>query len=65
MIAKERLASADVLGQLPGPLQQQLILERFHLHKPEEFQVTSRDPAFDPRYFPQNCGAVELPCYTI
>ena len=65
MIAKERLASAGVLEQLPGPLQQQLILERFHLHKPEAFQVTSQDPAFDPRYFPQNCGAVELPCYWI
>lgn len=61
----ERLCDADVIGQLPFSLQQQLMLERFHLHKPELFQDRSRDPDFDPKYFPQNCGAVPLPCYWI
>lgn len=61
----ERLCSADVLEQLPFSLQQQLILERFHLHKPEQFLDPARDPAFDPKYFPQNCGAVQLPCFWI
>jgi hypothetical protein len=61
----ERLCSADVLEQLPFSLQQQLILERFHLHKPEQFNDPTRDPAFDARYFPQNCGAIPLPCFWI
>lgn len=56
---------ADALEQLPGSLRQQLTFERFHLHKPELFQDRSRDPAFDPKYFPQNCGALQLPCYWI
>lgn len=62
---REEPHDADVLEQLPGCLRQQLTFERFHLHKPELFQNRSRDPAFDPKYFPQNCGAVQLPCYWI
>lgn len=62
---EEEPVDADVLEQLPCSLRQQLTFERFHLHKPELFQNRSRDPAFDPKYFPQNCGAVRLPCYWI
>ena len=62
---KEEPVNADVLEQLPRSFQQQLTFERFHLHKPEMFQDRSRDPDFDPKYFPQNCGAVALPCYWI
>ncbi len=61
----ERTGSDAALRQLPSSLQQQLALERFNLHKPEVFLNTSRDPAFDPQYLPQNCGAFELPCYWI
>ena len=62
---EEELADVEVLEQLPCWLRQQLTFERFHLHKPELFQNRSRDPSFDPKYFPQNCGAVPLPCYWI
>lgn len=55
----------DVIAQLPPGLQQWLALERFHLHKLDLFQNRSRDPAFDPRYLPQNCGAFRLPCFWI
>ncbi|GFE81643.1 hypothetical protein GCM10011487_36430 [Steroidobacter agaridevorans] len=55
----------DVIGQLPAGLQQWLALERFHLHKVDLFQNRSRDPAFDPRYLPQNCGAFRLPCFWV
>jgi hypothetical protein len=64
MLTDERV-DADVLEQLPESLRQQLTFERFHLHKPEVFQNPSRDPAFDPKYFPQNCGVMQLPCYWI
>lgn len=62
---EEEPVDADVLEQLPCCLRQQLQFERFHLHKPELFQDRARDPAFDPKYFPQNCGPVRLPCYWI
>lgn len=62
---KDELVSDDALEQLPRSLQRQLTFERFHLHKPELFQDRSRDPGFDPKYFPQNCGVVALPCYWI
>jgi hypothetical protein len=62
---KEEPIAADAMEQLPYSLRQQLTFERFHLHKPDLFQDRSRDPAFDPKYFPQNCGAVRLPCYWI
>lgn len=64
MLKEERIG-VDALEQLPGSLRQQLAFERFHLHKPELFQDRSRDPAFDPKYLPQNCGVVPLPCYWI
>ncbi len=64
MLQEERV-NTDVLEQLPCSLRQQLTYERFHLHRPEMFQDRSRDPAFDPKYFPQNCGPVLLPCYWI
>jgi hypothetical protein len=64
MLREERV-EADVLEQLPHSLRQQSIFERFHLHKPEVFQIQSRDPGFDPKYFPQNCGVMQLPCYWI
>ncbi len=51
--------------QLPRSLRQQSIFERCHLHKLEIFQNRARDPAFDPKYFPQNSGVVRLPCYWI
>nr|UXE45426.1 hypothetical protein Hi04_10k_c4921_00003 [uncultured bacterium] len=54
-----------VIGQLPPPLQRLMEFERFHLHSLEEFQISSRDPAFDTRYFPQNCGAFRLPCFWV
>jgi hypothetical protein len=55
----------DVIGQLPSALQELMRLERFHLHQPELYQKRSRDPTFDPRYFPQNCAAFRLPCFFI
>jgi hypothetical protein len=64
MLTEER-RDADALEQLPNSLRQQLTFERFHLHKPEVFQNRSRDPAFDPKYFPQHCGVMQLPCYWI
>lgn len=64
-MSAELLGDQEVIGQLPGWLQGWLELERFHLHKAELFLDRSRDPAFDPKYFPQNCGAVRLPCYWI
>jgi len=62
---REGVVDADVLEQLPRSLQQLSKFERFHLHTPEKFQVPARDPGFDPSYFPQNCGALQLPCYWI
>lgn len=61
----DRAVDAGVLAQLPRSLQQLLTFERFHLHQPEKFQIPSRDPGFDPKYFPQNCGVIQLPCYWI
>jgi hypothetical protein len=61
----EWIGSDAALQQLPPSLRQQLALERFNLHKPDVYLNTSRDPAFDPQFLPQNCGVVELPCYWI
>lgn len=61
----ECTGSDGALEQLPRSLQRQLALERFHLHKPDVFFRHSRDPTFDPKYLPQNCGVLELPCYWI
>jgi hypothetical protein len=62
---KGRAVDDAVFEQLPRSLQQQSMFERFHLHKPQTFQNRARDPAFDPKYFPQNSGVVRLPCYWI
>ena len=64
-MAMESQAGGDALEQLPGTLREQLAFERFHMHKPELYQKPARDPEFDPKYLPQNCGVVELPCYWI
>lgn len=55
----------QILEQLPSSLQTLMTLERFHLHEAERFQVPSRDPTFDTRYFPQHCGAFRLPCFWV
>ncbi|HEY5755449.1 MAG TPA: hypothetical protein VIU34_06475, partial [Steroidobacter sp.] len=62
---KERAVDDAVLEQLPRSLRRQSMFERFHLYKPEIFQNRSRDPTFDPAYFPQNSGVVQLSCYWI
>lgn len=53
------------LAQLPNSLRTLAMLERFHLHLPEMFQRTSRDPSFDTRFFPQHCGVFQLPCFWV
>jgi hypothetical protein len=53
----------EVVEQLPRALGAWMMLERFQLHKQHIFQNTARDPAFDIRYFPQNCRPFLLPCY--
>lgn len=55
----------NVIEQLPPALGDWMALERLHLHKPTIFQSTARDPAFDVRYFPQNCRPFLLPCYWV
>jgi hypothetical protein len=64
-MSAERLGDPAVIEQLPASLQALLTFERFHLHRLHIFQNTSRDPAFDTRYFPQNCAAFRLPCFWI
>lgn len=64
-MSAQPLGEQEAIGQLPIALQRWLTLERFHLHKAEMFQDRSRDPGFDSRYFPQNCGAFELPCFWV
>jgi hypothetical protein len=54
-----------VIEQLPPALGEWLELERFQLHKPNIFQNTARDPAFDIRYLPQNCQPFLLPCFWV
>lgn len=57
--------SDELVQQLPLALREWLHLERFHLHDPQAYQRTSRDPAFDVRYFPQNSRVFQLPCYRV
>ena len=59
------IADENVVEQLPPTLRALMTLERFHLHKAEMFQNLARDPAFDTRYLPQNCGPFLLPCFWI
>jgi hypothetical protein len=61
----EREGNEDVIQELGPSLRALLEFERFHLHDVDTFQDTSRDPSFDRRYLPQNCGAVRLPCFWI
>ncbi len=42
-----------------------MALERFRLYRPNVYQDVQRDPDFDTRYLPQNCGAFVLPCYWV
>jgi hypothetical protein len=64
-MSAQPVGEQEVIGQLPAILQRWLTLERCHLHKAEIFQNRSRDPGFDSRYFPQNCGVFALPCYWV
>lgn len=64
-MSAQPIDSGQVLQQLPQSLQKWLDLERFHLHRTDVFQNLARDPEFDTRYLPQNCGAVELPCFWV
>ncbi len=64
-MSAERIDDQEIISQLPPSLRTLMTLERFHLHKAEQFQDTSRDPRFDTRYLPQNCGALRLPCFWV
>lgn len=64
-MSAQSIGEQDVIRQLPRSLQQWLTLERLHLHKTDLFQNRSRDPHFDTRYLPQNCGVFRLPCFWI
>ncbi|HEY0683719.1 MAG TPA: IucA/IucC family C-terminal-domain containing protein [Steroidobacter sp.] len=55
----------DVTEQLSPGLRDWMTLERFHLHKPNIFQNTKRDPSFDIRYLPQHSRPFRLPCYWV
>jgi hypothetical protein len=64
------MAAAEIHGgqaicQLPPPLREWLVLERFHLHKSASYQRLERDPGFDTKYLPQHCGAFPLPCFLV
>lgn len=61
----DRIGRDDIIEQLPSALRTFLSFERFHLHKPERFQNLQRDPSFDKRYLPQNCGAFPLTWYRV
>jgi hypothetical protein len=61
----DRTNSEAPLEQLPTSLRKLLTFERFHLHKPELIFRKAGELAFDSRYLPHNCGAVQLPCYWI
>lgn len=57
--------AADVTEQLAPGLRDWMTLERLHLHKPDFFRNTSRDPSFDIRYLPQHSQPFRLPCYWV
>ena len=60
-----RMGSREAIEQLPYSLRLLSDLERFNLHDIGRFQQTTLDPSFDSRYLPQNCDAVQLPCFWI
>jgi len=55
----------EVTQQLPAALRSWLTLERHHLHRPDIFFDTARDPGFDARYLPQHSRPFPLPCYWV
>lgn len=55
----------EITNQLPATLRRWMTFERFHLYNVARFQNRSRDPAFDPKYFPQHGGPFRLPCFWI
>ncbi|MFC4311364.1 ferric iron reductase [Steroidobacter flavus] len=55
----------ELVQQLPPALRAWLTFERFHLHEPQVYQRVARDPRFDVKYFPQNCGVYRLPCFQV
>lgn len=59
------IGSDGICEQLPETLRQWLLLERFHLHKPDLFQCTADHPDFEPRYLPQHAGVARLPCFLV
>jgi hypothetical protein len=61
----DRIGTEQAIGQLPQSLQSLTTYERFNLYKPARFHDIARDPAFDWRYLPQNCGAFTLPCFWV
>ncbi|WP_116810786.1 hypothetical protein [Steroidobacter cummioxidans] len=54
-----------LVQQLSPALRAWLTFERFHLHEPHLYQRTARDPGFDVKYFAQNCGVFQLPCFRV
>jgi hypothetical protein len=64
-VEHHRIGTEQAIGQLPQSLQNLATFERFNLYKPARFQNIARDPAFDRRYLPQNCGAFALPCFWV
>lgn len=63
--ADPNIVDPRIVEQLPAGLRYWLTLERFHLHKADQFQNRSQDPGFDPRHFPQHCQPFRLPCYWV
>ena len=61
-MARVLIGDEDGLMQLPPALRQLMTFERHHLYRREFFQ---NYPGIDERYFPQNAGVFELPCYWI
>ena len=59
------LGNRDAIDQLQKPLRALLALERFHLHNVQQFQNAAADPAFDPKYLPQNGAAFRLSCFWV
>lgn len=64
-MAAPRPSDDELVQQLPPALRAWLTFERFHLHDPHLYQRVARDPRFDVKYFPQNCGVFRLPCFSV
>lgn len=59
------VANDAMMCQLPRALSALLTFERFHLYNVESFFDAARDPTFDRRYLPQNCGVFRLQCFWV